>query len=125
MKKIGALESRKAALQASAKSINRQIDLQKVQLKDDCEAVELSLKEQIMRLNEHAEVIKKQNSELYREMDNLVQAGEYAREQLHRNEIIMRLKERNYEELSRSMRMIEQSRSLEAQREHAFRNAAP
>ena len=59
MKKIGALESRKAALQASAKSINRQIDLQKVQLKDDCEAVELSLKEQIMRLNEHAEVIKK------------------------------------------------------------------
>ena len=125
MKKIGALESRKAALQASAKSINRQIDLQKVQLKDDCEAVELSLKEQIMRLNEHAEVIKKQNSELYREMDNLVQAGEYAREQLHRNEIIMRLKERNYEELSRSMRMIEQSRSLEAQREHAYRNAAP
>ena len=72
MRKIGALESRKAALEASAKSINRQIDLQKVQLRDDCEAAELAIKEQIMRLNEHAEVIKKQNAELYREMDSLV-----------------------------------------------------
>ena len=45
----------------------------------------------------------------------MVQVGEYAREQLRRNEIIERLRERNYDELTRSVRMVEQSRSIEAQ----------
>lgn len=40
-------------------------------------------------------------------MDQLVEVGEYAREQLRRNEIIMRLKEKNSDELGRSMRMVE------------------
>jgi len=53
-----------------------------------------------------------------------VEVGEYAREQLRRNEIIMRLRERNSDELSRSMRMVEQSRSIEIQRETAFRRAS-
>lgn len=115
MKEIGALENRKATVQASVNTINRQIDLQKVQLKEDCEVAELNLKEKIMMLTEHAETIKRQNQLLYQEMDQMVQVGEYAREQLRRNEIIERLRERNYDELSRSVRIVEQSRSIEAQ----------
>ena len=88
MREIGALENRKATVQASVNTINRQIDLQKVQLKEDCEVAELELKEKIMRLTEHAETIKRQNQLLYQEMDQMVQVGEYAREQLRRNEII-------------------------------------
>ena len=59
MKEIGALENRKATVQASVNTINRQIDLQKVQLKEDCEVAELNLKEKIMMLTEHAETIKR------------------------------------------------------------------
>ena len=69
MRKISDLENRKQALSTSVKGINRRIDLQKVQLKDDCEVAELCIRENIMRLSEHAETTKRQNTELYREMD--------------------------------------------------------
>ena len=75
-----------------------------------------------MRLNEHAETIKSQNKQLYAEMDEMVRADEYAREQLRRNEVIMKLKDRNMEELARSNRMVEQSRSMEMQLAMASRN---
>ena len=45
------------------------------------------------------------------EMDEMVRVDEYAREQLKRNETIMRLKERNSAEMARSVRQVEQSRS--------------
>ena len=82
----------------------------------------MCIKENIMRLNEHAETIKSQNKQLYAEMDEMVRADEYAREQLRRNEVIMKLKDRNMEELARSNRMVEQSRSMEMQLAMASRN---
>jgi len=48
-------------------------------------------------------------------MDEMVRVDEYAREQLRRNETIVRIKERNAEEMARSVRQVEQSRSYEAQ----------
>ena len=72
------------------------------------------MRENIMRLAEHAEAIKRQNSQLYSEMDEMVKVGEFAREKLRRNETIMRLRDRNAAEMGRSVRMVEQSRSLEA-----------
>ena len=71
-----------------------------MQLKDDCEVAEMCIRENIMRLTEHAEAIKRQNSQLYLEMDEMVKVGEFAREQLKRNETIMRLKERNSAEMA-------------------------
>ena len=61
MRQIGSLENRKDNLNAAINTVNRQIDLQSVQLKDDCEIAELCIRENIMRLSEHAETIKKQN----------------------------------------------------------------
>ena len=84
-----------------------------MQLKDDCEVAEMCIKENIMRLTEHSETLKKQNSQLYAEMDEMVRADEYAREQLRRNDTIVKLKERNTAEMARSVRVVEQSRSLE------------
>ena len=75
----------------------------------------MCIKENIMRLNEHGETIKKQNSQLFGEMDEMVRADEYAREQLRRNDTILRLKERNTAEMARSVRVVEQSRSQETQ----------
>ena len=75
----------------------------------------MCIRENIMRLTEHAENIKAQNRQLYMEMDEMVRVDEYAREQLKRNETIMRLKERNTAEMARSVRQVEQSRSQEAQ----------
>ena len=40
----------------------------------------MCLREEIMRLEEHAEVIKKQNSVLFQEIEELVSADEYVRE---------------------------------------------
>ena len=80
-------------------------------MKDDCEIAEMLIRENIMRLTEHAETIKQQNSKLYAEMDEMVRADEYAREQLRRNETVMKLKERNTAEMARSVRIVEQSRS--------------
>ena len=40
----------------------------------------MCIRENIMRLTEHAEVIKKQNSSLFGEMEELVQTDEYVRE---------------------------------------------
>lgn len=65
MREISQLESRASTLNQSVKSVNRKIEMQEVQLKDDCEIAEMCIRENIMRLNEHAEVIKKQNSSLY------------------------------------------------------------
>ena len=61
MRRIGLLENKKSTLKASTNTLNRQIDLQQVQIKDDCEVAEMCIRENIMRLTEHAEVIKKQN----------------------------------------------------------------
>ena len=74
----------------------------------------MCIRENIMRLTEYSVSIKKQNEQLYREMDEMTRVDEYAREKLHRNEVIMRLKERNAQELARSIRLVEQSRSQEA-----------
>ena len=60
-----------------------------------------------MRLTEHAEAIKRQNAQLYREMDEMVKVGEFAREKLRRNETILRLRERNAAEMGRSARIVE------------------
>ena len=79
MRQIGSLENRKDNLNAAINTVNRQIDLQSVQLKDDCEIAELCIRENIMRLSEHAETIKKQNQTLYREMDEMVKIDDYAR----------------------------------------------
>ena len=59
MREIGILENQKATLGASINTVNRQIDLQEVQLKDDCEVAEMCIRENIMRLTQHAETIKK------------------------------------------------------------------
>ena len=123
MRTIGNLEDRKAALQASINRVNREIDLQQVQLQDDCVVAEMCIKENIMRLTEHAETIKAQNKQLCAEMDEMVRVDEYAREQLRRNETIMRLKERNSAEMARSVRLVEQSRSQEAQQAIASKAA--
>jgi len=80
MKNIGQLENRKSLSQASVNTINRHIDLQQVQLKDDCEVAELCMKENIMRLKEHAETIKLQNQSLSAEMEELLKLGDFARE---------------------------------------------
>ena len=80
MRRIGLLENKKSTLKASTNTLNRQIDLQQVQIKDDCEVAEMCIRENIMRLTEHAEVIKKQNSSLFGEMEELVQTDEYVRE---------------------------------------------
>ena len=50
MRVIGNLENSKSTLQASINTVNREIDLQQVQLKDDCEVAEMCIKENIMRL---------------------------------------------------------------------------
>ena len=80
------------------------------------------LKENIARLSEHAEVVKRQNTNLFNEMEEMVNADEYVREQLKRADVLNRLKQRNTEELARSMRQVDLSRSMEMQREMAFRN---
>lgn len=107
MKRIGDLQSSKSKLQAAINTLNREIDLQQVQLKDDCEVAEMCIRENIMHLTEHAETIKMQNKKLYAEMDELVRVDEYAREQLKRNDTIDRIKERNSVELARSVRQVE------------------
>ena len=76
-----------------------------------------------MRLSEHAETIKKQNNQLYKEMDEMVRIDDYARTQLHRNEVILSMKERNSRELARSIRQVEQSRSQDVQYELASKRA--
>ena len=55
-------------------------------------------------------------------MEEMVNADEYVREQLKRADVLNRLKQRNTEELARSMRQVDLSRSMEMQREMAFRN---
>ncbi len=76
-----------------------------------------------MRLTEHAEAIKRQNAQLYQEMDEMVKVGEFAREKLRRNETILRLRERNTAEMVRSARIVEQSRSMVVQHELASKAA--
>ena len=55
----------------------------------------MCIRENIMRLTEYSVSIKKQNEQLYKEMEEMTRVDEYAREKLHRNEVIIRLKERN------------------------------
>ena len=68
---------------------------------------EMCIKENIMRLNEHAECIKRQNNLLYTEMDEMVRVDENARQKLHRKDTIARLKERNSAELARSTLLVD------------------
>lgn len=65
MRQISRLESQASSLTSTINAVNRKIEMQEVQLKDDCEVAEMCIRENIMRLTEHSEVIKKQNCLLY------------------------------------------------------------
>ena len=77
-------------------------------------------KEEILRQKEHAEVIKKQNQQMYLELEELSRADDYVREKLMRYDVVNKLKQRNAEELARSTVNVDRSRSPEKQHELAF-----
>ena len=80
---------------------------------------ERHIKEEILRMQEHAEVIKKQNKQMYLELEELNRADEFVREKLMRYDVVSKLKQRNAEELGRSYNMVDRSRSPEKQMELA------
>ena len=82
---------------------------------------ERHIKEEILRMQEHAEVIKKQNKQMYLELEELNRADEFVREKLMRYDVVSKLKQRNAEELGRSYNMVDRSRSPEKQMELASR----
>ena len=81
---------------------------------------ERHIKEEILQMQEHAEVIKKQNKQMYMELEELNRADEFVREKLMRYDVVSKLKQRNAEELGRSYNMVDRSRSPEKQRELAL-----
>ena len=58
----------------------------------DMEIKELEHKEEIVRLKEHAEVIKRQNQQMYLELEELSRADDYVREKLMRHNVVEKLK---------------------------------
>ena len=99
--------------------MNRDVDTQTLN-QSEMEIKERNIKEDILRLKEHSEVIKKQNSQMYMELEELARADEYVREKLMRYDVVNKLKKRNAEELARSVVRVDRSRSPEKQREIAF-----
>ena len=94
----------------------------KAKQQSDMEIDERHIKEEILRMQEHAEVIKKQNKQMYMELEELNRADEFVREKLMRYDVVSKLKQRNAEELGRSHNMVNRSRSPEKQRELALGN---
>ena len=86
----------------------------------ELEAEERDRKEDILKLTEHSEVVKKQNQQMYLELEELSRADDYVREKLMRYDVVNKLKERNAHELARSTTKVDRSRSPERQREIAF-----
>ena len=58
MRNIGILEARKEKMQVQVTSMNREVDMQTMK-QSDLEIKEREVKEDILRLKEHAEVVKK------------------------------------------------------------------
>ena len=99
--------------------MTRDVDTQTMN-QSEMEIRERKIKEDILRLKEHSEVVKKQNSQMYMELEELARADEYVREKLMRYDVVNKLKKRNAEELARSIVRVDRSKSPEKQREIAF-----
>ena len=97
--------------------MTRDVDTQTMN-QSEMEIRERKIKEDILRLKEHSEVVKKQNSQMYMELEELARADEYVREKLMRYDVVNKLKKRNAEELARSIVRVDRSKSPEKQREN-------
>ena len=57
---------------------------------------------------------------LYDELDAISKTDDFVREKLRRNEVVEKIKQKNYEALAKSQQKLDRSRSPEMQRSRGF-----